>query len=119
MVHSLLRLAKLDWPVPDFSTVCRRQKTLQVELSYQRTKSPLQLLVDSTGIKFLGEGECKRKKHGAEYRREWRKVHLGIDAQTRGNTRHRGDHQRHRRCTDAARFAGRDPARRAHRKRLR
>jgi hypothetical protein len=82
MVHSLLRLAKLDWPVPDFSTVCRRQKTLQVELSYQRTKTPLQLLVDSTGIKFLGEGEWKRKKHGAEYRREWRKVHLGIDAQT-------------------------------------
>ncbi|GKS87692.1 IS5 family transposase [Acidovorax sp. SUPP2539] len=82
MVQSLLRLAKLDWPVPDFSTVCRRQKTLQVELSYQRTNSPLQLLVDSTGIKFLGEGEWKRKKHGAEYRREWRKVHLGIDAQT-------------------------------------
>ncbi len=82
MVQRLLQLAKLDWPVPDFSTVCRRQKTLQLELSYQRTKSPLQLLLDSTGIKFLGEGECKRKKHGAEYRREWRKVHLGIDAQT-------------------------------------
>jgi len=29
------------------------------------------LLVDSTGIKFLGEGEWKRKKHGAEYRRQW------------------------------------------------
>lgn len=82
MVESLLRLAKLDWPVPNFSTVCRRQKTLQVQLSYQPSKSPLQLLVDSTGIKFLGEGEWKRKKHGAEYRREWRKVHLGIDAQT-------------------------------------
>lgn len=82
MVESLLRLAKLDWPIPDFSTVCRRQKTLQVELSHQRTKSPFQLLVDSTGIKFLGEGEWKRKKHGAQDRREWRKVHLGIDAQT-------------------------------------
>ena len=35
MVQSLLRLAKLDWPVPDFSTVCLRQKTLRVELSYQ------------------------------------------------------------------------------------
>ena len=33
-------------------------------------------------IKFLGEGEWKRKKHGAEYRRQWRKVHLGIDAHT-------------------------------------
>lgn len=57
MVQSLLHLAKLDWPVPDFSTVCRRQKTLQTELSYQPRSSPLNLLVDSTGIKFLGEGE--------------------------------------------------------------
>ena len=45
---------KLDWQVLDCSTVCRRQKTLQVELSSLRTKSPLQLLVDITGIKFLG-----------------------------------------------------------------
>ena len=35
MVQSLLKLAGLDWPVPDFSTVCRRQKTLQVQLSYR------------------------------------------------------------------------------------
>ena len=69
MVQNLLQLAKLDWPVLDCSTVCRRQKTLQVELSSLRTKSPLQLLVDITGIKFPGEGEWKRKKHGAEYRR--------------------------------------------------
>ncbi|MFM2287309.1 MAG: hypothetical protein RL684_452 [Pseudomonadota bacterium] len=41
----------------------------------------MQLLVDSTGVKFLGESEWKRKKNGAEYRREWRKVHLGIGAQ--------------------------------------
>ena len=82
MVQSLLRLAQLDWPVPDYSTVCRRQKTLQAQLSYRPSTCALQLLVDSTGVKFLGEGEWKRKKHGAEYRREWRKVHLGIDAQT-------------------------------------
>ncbi len=31
---------------------------------------------------MLGEGEWKTKKHGAEYRRQWRKVHLGIDAET-------------------------------------
>ena len=33
-------------------------------------------------MKFLGEGEWKRKKHGAEYRRQWRKLHIGIDAKT-------------------------------------
>jgi hypothetical protein len=82
LVQSLLRLAGLDWKVPDFSTISRRQRTLQVQLSYQRSATALDLLVDSTGIKFLGEGEWKRKKHGAEYRRQWRKVHLGIDAST-------------------------------------
>lgn len=31
---------------------------------------------------MLGEGEWKTKKHGADYRRQWRKAHLGIDAST-------------------------------------
>ena len=31
MVASLLQLAGLDWPVPDYSTLCRRQKTLKVQ----------------------------------------------------------------------------------------
>ncbi|MPN33571.1 IS5 family transposase ISPa35 [bioreactor metagenome] len=45
-------------------------------------KTGLHLLIDSTGVKMLGEGEWKTKKHGADYRRQRRKVHLGIDAQT-------------------------------------
>jgi hypothetical protein len=48
----------------------------------QPTMTGLHLLVDSTGIKMLGEGEWRTKKHGADYRRQWRKVHLGIDATT-------------------------------------
>ena len=38
MVQSLLELAKLDWRAPDFSTVCRRQNTLQVALKYARAQ---------------------------------------------------------------------------------
>jgi hypothetical protein len=68
--------------VPDYSTVSRRQKTLQVAIGVTPTTTGLHLLVDSTGIKMLGEGEWKTKKHGADYRRQWRKVHLGIDAST-------------------------------------
>ncbi|AXT45495.1 MULTISPECIES: IS5 family transposase [Chromobacterium] len=82
MVQSLLKLAGLDWLTPDYSTVCRRQKHLQVAIPCRPTTTGLHLLIDSTGIKMLGEGEWKTKKHGAEYRRQWRKVHLGIDAQT-------------------------------------
>ena len=82
LVQSLLKLAGLNWPTPDVSTVCRRQKDLQVAIPYRPTTTGLHLLIDSTGIKMLGEGEWKIKKHGAEYRRQWRKVHLGVDAQT-------------------------------------
>ena len=36
MVASLLQPAGLDWPVPDCSTRCRRQKTLAVRIPYRR-----------------------------------------------------------------------------------
>lgn len=64
MVASLLKLAGLDWPAPDFSTLCRRQKNLAVQVPYRRADGPLNLLVDSTGIKFLGDGEWQARKHG-------------------------------------------------------
>ena len=40
-VTSLLKLAGLDWPVPDYSTLCRRQRTLAMQLSYRGTGAPL------------------------------------------------------------------------------
>ncbi len=82
LVQSVLQLSGLAWPAPDFSTLCRRQLGLNVQVPYTRSQGGLHLLVDSTGIKFLGEGEWKCKKHGPERRRQWRKLHIGIDAQT-------------------------------------
>ncbi len=66
MVASLLTLAGLDWAVPDYTTLCRRQKTLAVRIPYRRTDGPLNLLVDSTGIRFLGDGEWQSRKHGVQ-----------------------------------------------------
>lgn len=82
LVASLLELAGLDWPVPDFSTLCRRQKGLRVAIPYRPSTGALHLLIDSTGIKAEGEGEWFAKKHGPSKPRQWRKVHLGIDAET-------------------------------------
>lgn len=47
MVASILEMAGLDWPVPDFSTLSRRQKTIAVQLSSRRAPGPLNLLVHS------------------------------------------------------------------------
>ena len=81
-VQSLLALSGLPWPALDFSTLCRRHRSLDVQVAYHPSSGGLNLLLDSTCIKFLGEGEWKCKKHGAERRRQWRKLHIGIDAQT-------------------------------------
>jgi len=81
-VESLLRLIDLDWDVPDFSTLSRRQKTLKVNILYRGSGGPLHLLIDSTGIKVEGEGEWNARKHGGTKRRVWRKIHIGIDEQT-------------------------------------
>ena len=55
-VESLRRLLGLDWAVPDFSMLSRRQKTLKVNIPYRGSDGPLHLLVDSIGIKVEGEG---------------------------------------------------------------
>jgi hypothetical protein len=80
LVGSLLRLARLDWPAPHYSTLSRRQRDLTVAIPCRSRGEPLHLVVDSTGVKVLGEGEWKVRRHGADRRRVWRKVHLAVDA---------------------------------------
>src|SRR5689334_19087573 len=43
---------------------------------------PVHLLVDSTGLKLCGPGEWLVEKHAARPRRSWRKLHIGVDADT-------------------------------------
>jgi hypothetical protein len=50
----------------------RRQKTLRRDRPTGQRHHLLDLLV--TPIKFLAKASVKCKKHGAEYRRQWRKV---------------------------------------------
>lgn len=80
--QSLLQLIGVDWTVPDFSTLCRRQRTLKVSLPYRGGTGPLNPLIDSTGINAEGEGEWNAGKHGGTKRRIWRKSHIGIDQET-------------------------------------
>lgn len=40
---------------------------------------PVHVLIDSTGLKVYGVGQCLEEKHGARSRRGWRKLHLAVD----------------------------------------
>jgi hypothetical protein len=81
LIGSVLRLLGLDLAVPDHTTLSRRAEALEVPRP-RSGSGPVHLLVDSTGLKLCGQGEWRVEKHGTKARRSWRKLHLGVDAET-------------------------------------
>ena len=83
-VTSLWRLMGLEemLVVPDYSTLSRRQADLTIALPVRPADGPIDLVVDSTGLKVYGEGEWTARQHRASTRRTWRKLRLGINADT-------------------------------------
>src|SRR3954462_13664745 len=86
LIGSIIHLLGLDLPVPDHTTLSRRAATLEVprprsgNADARRDAEPMHLLVDSTGLKLCGPGEWRIEKHGTKTRRSWRKLHVGVDA---------------------------------------
>lgn len=79
-MFSLLKVQEAR--VPDYTSLCKRSKTLNVSLKVHGKRGSLDVVVDSTGLKVYGEGEWKVYKHGRSKRRTWRKLHIAIDAKT-------------------------------------
>ena len=83
LIGSVIHLLGLSLTVPDHCTLSRRAETLEVPCAQpRRDGEPLHLLVDSTGLKLCGAGEWLVEKHGTKTRRSWRKLHIGLDADT-------------------------------------
>ena len=82
-LQSIVALMALDLPVPNYSTVSRRQSAVDVRLSVGPTDRPRHVVIDSTGLKIYGAGEWHIRKHRTLRRRTWRKLHLGVDETTK------------------------------------
>ncbi|MCP4363804.1 MAG: IS5 family transposase [Planctomycetes bacterium] len=79
-VNSLFALLGLALSCPDYTLFSKgRGRQLQVAIARRLPKGPVDIVVDSTGLKVYGEGEWKVRKHGVSKRRTWRKLHLGIN----------------------------------------
>ncbi len=72
----------LSIDIPDYTTLCRRKKNLDITLLVRRKNEPIHVVIDSTGVKVYGEGEWKVRQHGVSKRRTWCKLHLAIDEKT-------------------------------------
>ena len=82
-LESLFSLLKVDLPVPDYTCVSKRSKSLEIKLVKNRNGS-LELVLDATGLKNTGEGEWLTRTHGKTKRRGWRKLHIAMDPKTFG-----------------------------------
>ena len=82
LVGSIMQVLGIDLPVPDHTTFSRRAGGLKVLQKPRASSDPLPLIIDSTGLKLRGTGEWLFEKHGTAKRRAWRKLHIGIDADT-------------------------------------
>ena len=75
-----LPLLQPSRPVPDFSTLSRRQARITAQITNRRGRGPPNLLFDRTGIKHFGDGEWLAHKHGTHRRCPCRKVRSAMDA---------------------------------------
>ncbi len=76
---SIFRMLGLDLSAPDHTTRSRRGQHLDLSLRRAPAGAGLHLLVDSTGLSIVGEGEWAAVKHGGRGRRGWKTRHLGVD----------------------------------------
>lgn len=82
LAQSLVKMMQASVTIPHYSLLCKRGGKLDIALDVTKCEGPINVVVDSTGLKVFGEGEWKARKHGASKRRTWRKVHLAVNPET-------------------------------------
>jgi Transposase DDE domain len=83
LCRSLIELMRVDVAIPDYTSLAKRAAKLDVTLAVASRRGPIDIVVDSTGLKVFGEGEWKTRTHGKSKRRTWRKLHLSVNSETR------------------------------------
>ena len=78
-LRSLLNIMGLDLNAPDHTTLSRRSRQLNIALKPKVSTSPIDLIIDSTGLSIVGQGEWAAAKHGKRGKRGWRKLHIGVN----------------------------------------
>jgi len=79
LLTSLFVLMGLDLRSPDHTTLSRRGQHLDLTLRGVPRRAGLHLIIDSTGLSIVSEGEWAAVKHGGRGTRGWNKLHVGDD----------------------------------------
>jgi transposase len=80
LMMSVVELLGCELNVPDHTTVSRRAIKLPSIARAALPEGPLHVVIDSTGLKVYGAGDWLADKHGRRAPRQYRKLHLAVDA---------------------------------------
>jgi hypothetical protein len=80
--RAMAKLMKAEVAIPDYTNLQKRAAKMKIVIDIHRSQGPIDIVVDSTGLKVYGEGEWKTRQHGVSKRRTWRKLHLAVDPST-------------------------------------
>ncbi len=72
---AMAKLMQADVAIPDYTSLQKRAAKLGVSISFATVQGPIDVVVDSTGLKVYGEGEWKcewRPKRAAPGMAPWR-----------------------------------------------
>jgi hypothetical protein len=86
MLTSILRLLDLELPVSDHTTFSRRSADLIVAEALSTVGGPVNVVIDTTGLKVFGAGEWQREKHGGKGCRTWRKLNGTVKLMPNGQS---------------------------------
>jgi len=78
-LRSVLSLMDVDLEAPDHTTVSRRSQQLDLALNHVPANQPIHLIIDSTGLSIVGQGEWAAAKYRGRGKRAWKKLHIGVD----------------------------------------
>lgn len=80
--RALVKLMDAEVAIPDFTSLAKRAAKLGVSLDLPAKPGPIDVVIDSTGLKVFGAGEWRSEAYRTPKRRTWRKLHLSINAAT-------------------------------------
>jgi len=82
-MNSFFEREKISLKTPCYTQLSRRASSIKLPKIRVPRGALIHGAIDSTGLKLFGEGEWKVRMHGASKRREWRKLHLVVDVDTK------------------------------------
>ena len=84
-MSSLLQLHNYQLTIPDYTTLCRRKKTLDVSKKLRKwnRKENIVFAIDASGLKYYDEKKSTQSQYRRTKRRKFIKIHAGINIKTR------------------------------------